>query len=214
MLSTSDRNKQLGATSLRHNCDRVGSAPRVRWGETDVRMGCDPGAVGPNRHTATVETPTVAIVLAAGAGTRFAGPDHKLTMPIGDRSIAEHAVGAALDAAIGPVVVVTGAIAVPLAALHRASCTSCTTPSGHRGRAPRCRPASPPHASSGRRRWWWVWPTNRSSLPRRGATSRHPTRRSQSRHTTARAAIRSASIRASGHRCPPTATSGLECSLV
>jgi CTP:molybdopterin cytidylyltransferase MocA len=64
-----------------------------------------------------VETPTVAIVLAAGAGSRFRGPHHKLTMTIGDRSIVEHAVGAALDAAVGPVVVVTGAIAVPLTAL-------------------------------------------------------------------------------------------------
>ena len=52
---------------------------------------------------------TVAIVLAAGAGSRFAGGQHKLTAIVGGRPMAEHAIRAAVDAAIGPVIVVTGA---------------------------------------------------------------------------------------------------------
>ena len=56
-----------------------------------------------------------AIVLAAGAGTRYAGPGHKLSAglpgeaPGQARSVIEAALTSALDAAIGPVIVVTGA---------------------------------------------------------------------------------------------------------
>lgn len=49
----------------------------------------------------------VAIVLAAGAGTRFQGPGHKLDAVVGGRSVLERAVATALDANVGPVVVVT-----------------------------------------------------------------------------------------------------------
>ena len=51
---------------------------------------------------------TVAVVLAAGAGTRFTGPGHKLDATIGGRPLAVIAVETAIDAAIGPVVVVVG----------------------------------------------------------------------------------------------------------
>ena len=50
---------------------------------------------------------TIAVVLAAGAGTRFRGPGHKLDASVDGRSILDRAVGTALDAAVGPVVVVT-----------------------------------------------------------------------------------------------------------
>lgn len=52
----------------------------------------------------------VAIVLAAGAGSRFEGPRHKLLTPVGGISIARRSIEAAVAAAIGPVVVVTGAV--------------------------------------------------------------------------------------------------------
>jgi molybdenum cofactor cytidylyltransferase len=52
---------------------------------------------------------TLAVVLAAGGGSRFAGPTHKLAAPLRGRTVAAWSVQAALDAAIGPVVVVTGA---------------------------------------------------------------------------------------------------------
>lgn len=52
--------------------------------------------------------PTLAVVLAAGAGSRFDGATHKLAAELAGRSVLDHAVRAALDAAIGPVVVVTG----------------------------------------------------------------------------------------------------------
>lgn len=53
----------------------------------------------------------VAIVLAAGGGTRFQGAHHKLTSRLASgRTVAAQAVQVALDAGIGPVVVVTGAV--------------------------------------------------------------------------------------------------------
>jgi molybdenum cofactor cytidylyltransferase len=66
----------------------------------------------------TVNAPApavVAVVLAAGAGTRFAGEGHKLDATIGDRSVLARAVDTAVEAAIGPVVVVTAAqVTTPL----------------------------------------------------------------------------------------------------
>jgi molybdenum cofactor cytidylyltransferase len=51
--------------------------------------------------------PVVAVILAAGAGTRFQGPGHKLDAAVGGRALVDRAVGAALSAGIGPVIVVT-----------------------------------------------------------------------------------------------------------
>lgn len=49
-----------------------------------------------------------AVVLAAGAGTRFAGPTHKLLTPLRGRPVVAHAVDAAQRSGL-PVIVVTGA---------------------------------------------------------------------------------------------------------
>lgn len=57
---------------------------------------------------------TVAIVLAAGGGSRFAGGGHKLNAIIGGRSMYIWALQAAIDADIGPVVLVTGAVELPV----------------------------------------------------------------------------------------------------
>jgi molybdenum cofactor cytidylyltransferase len=51
---------------------------------------------------------TVAVVLAAGAGTRFRGPGHKLAATLDGRALVTISVETALRAAIGPVVVVRG----------------------------------------------------------------------------------------------------------
>jgi molybdenum cofactor cytidylyltransferase len=65
-------------------------------------------------------TRTVAVVLAAGSGSRFDGEDHKLTAELDGAPIADRAVGAALAADIGPVIVVTGATTPALPTLTEA----------------------------------------------------------------------------------------------
>lgn len=49
------------------------------------------------------------MILAAGSGSRFAGPTHKLLAPYRGRPLALWAVDHALESAVGPVAVVTGA---------------------------------------------------------------------------------------------------------
>lgn len=73
--------------------------------------GPDPGS---DRHE------LVLVVLAAGAGSRFDGPDHKLTATIAGEAVIARSVTAALTAGVGPVVVVTGAATgLPLPASDR-----------------------------------------------------------------------------------------------
>jgi molybdenum cofactor cytidylyltransferase len=57
---------------------------------------------------------TLVAVLAAGRGSRFTGPDHKLRSPLGDDTVLGRSLAAALAADIGPVVVVTGATTMAL----------------------------------------------------------------------------------------------------
>ena len=59
-------------------------------------------------HTAVMHT--LAVVLAAGAGSRFDGPGHKLLAQVDGQPIVQMAIDAAVEAAIGPVLVVTGAV--------------------------------------------------------------------------------------------------------
>lgn len=68
-------------------------------------------------QTGRVPEPTLAVVLAAGAGSRFRGDGHKLLAELGGVPIVEHAVRAAVEAAIGPVLVVSGAVALPRSVL-------------------------------------------------------------------------------------------------
>lgn len=51
-----------------------------------------------------------AVVLAGGAGERFEGPVPKLLAPFGGRPLAAWAIGAAIDASLDAVVVVTGSV--------------------------------------------------------------------------------------------------------
>jgi molybdenum cofactor cytidylyltransferase len=60
---------------------------------------------------------TLVVVLAAGAGRRFSGPDHKLATRLPDgRTVAEHSLAAARASGVGPVVIVIGAIELALPA--------------------------------------------------------------------------------------------------
>lgn len=52
----------------------------------------------------------VAILLAAGSGSRFGGGGHKLHADIGGRTVFNRAFEAVVAAQIGPVIVVTGAV--------------------------------------------------------------------------------------------------------
>jgi CTP:molybdopterin cytidylyltransferase MocA len=56
----------------------------------------------------------VAVLLAAGAGSRFAAPTHKLLADLRGIPVYRHALDAAVSAAVGPVIVVTGAAALEL----------------------------------------------------------------------------------------------------
>lgn len=59
---------------------------------------------------------TLVAVLAAGSGSRFAGLTHKLLSPLGESTVSGRAVQSALDSGLGPVVVVVGAVDLPLPA--------------------------------------------------------------------------------------------------
>lgn len=68
-------------------------------------------STGPSTGPSTAPPcPTVAVVLAAGGGSRFRGASHKLTAQLDGTPLATRAIDSAARAAIGPVVVVTGAI--------------------------------------------------------------------------------------------------------
>ncbi|MFM8482130.1 MAG: NTP transferase domain-containing protein, partial [Actinomycetota bacterium] len=59
---------------------------------------------------------TIAVLLAAGAGSRFRGPTHKLLAPLpGDegRTVFETSLASALNAGFERVIVVTGAADIP-----------------------------------------------------------------------------------------------------
>lgn len=71
-------------------------------------------------------------VLAAGGGSRYAGATHKLTARLGSLTVIEHAVGAAIEAALGPVVVITGAVDLPVDSL---ACTVVRNPDWAQGQA-------------------------------------------------------------------------------
>jgi len=61
-------------------------------------------------HDVVHDTTTVAVLLAAGSGSRFDGPIHKLAARVGGRTVLDRSVQSALDADIGPVVIVAGAL--------------------------------------------------------------------------------------------------------
>ncbi|MEO2157411.1 MAG: NTP transferase domain-containing protein, partial [Acidimicrobiales bacterium] len=51
-----------------------------------------------------------AVVLAAGGGSRWSGPGHKLLADLDGRPLAAHAIGAAAAAGLDELVVVTGPV--------------------------------------------------------------------------------------------------------
>ncbi len=64
----------------------------------------------PGPSTTTV--PTAAVILAAGGGSRFVGPTHKLLAPLGAGRVVDHALDAARQAGLDATYLVTGAIAI------------------------------------------------------------------------------------------------------
>ncbi len=77
----------------------------------------------------------VVLLLAAGAGSRFHGAQHKLLTPLDGRPLVEHAIVHALDASVGPVVVVTGAVGLDLPAALAAQVTTLHHPAWYEGQA-------------------------------------------------------------------------------
>jgi CTP:molybdopterin cytidylyltransferase MocA len=68
--------------------------------------------------TSSANAPTIGVLLAAGGGTRFDGPTHKLLAPIGASTVFEQALAAAAGAGFDHLVVVSGAVDLPLGATN------------------------------------------------------------------------------------------------
>jgi molybdenum cofactor cytidylyltransferase len=56
---------------------------------------------------------SLAVVLAAGRGSRFTASTHKLLADLDGRTVVERSVTSAVEASIGPVLVVAGAVSLP-----------------------------------------------------------------------------------------------------
>jgi molybdenum cofactor cytidylyltransferase len=80
-----------------------------------------------------VARPPVAVLLAAGAGLRFAGPVHKLLADLDGRPLITHALENVTAAGLTPVLVVTGA--VDLAGLLPPEVAAVTNPDWASGQA-------------------------------------------------------------------------------
>jgi CTP:molybdopterin cytidylyltransferase MocA len=76
---------------------------------------------------------TVAVLLAAGAGSRFAGPAHKLLADLHGRLLIDHALGNVTAAGLTPILVVTGA--VDLSGILSAEVASVANPDWASGQA-------------------------------------------------------------------------------
>jgi CTP:molybdopterin cytidylyltransferase MocA len=99
-LSSHVRNNDIGTPLFRH--DFVMELAAVL--DARARSGAYCGVPDP----ATI--PVLAVVLAAGGGSRFRGAEHKLRTVVGGMTLAERSISTAIAAAIGPVLVVTGAV--------------------------------------------------------------------------------------------------------
>jgi molybdenum cofactor cytidylyltransferase len=98
-------------------CPVTGVMSDRRCGQTEVVTEPASESVSDSERNTIDRSGTVAVVLAAGAATRFAGATHKLDAELDGRPLLHHAVDAAVEAGIGPVVVVTaGHVTTPLPA--------------------------------------------------------------------------------------------------
>lgn len=120
---SSDCNKQISPSSFRHlfviEPDKIRSMGPSHTHHMPASPADDHRSSGP----------TVAVLLAAGAGSRFAGPSHKLLADIDGVPVVERSIESALRSGIGPVVVVSGAVDLrPVVDRIRARHTDATTP--------------------------------------------------------------------------------------
>jgi molybdenum cofactor cytidylyltransferase len=74
---------------------------------------------------------TAAVVLAAGTGSRYAGPTHKLLAPFRGHTVAEWSINQALAADLDETIVVLGSIDIPLPG----AVTTLVNPDYRRGQA-------------------------------------------------------------------------------
>ena len=81
------------------------------------------------------DTALAAVLLGAGAGSRFTGNSHKLLADLGGEPLYRHALRHAVDADIGPVVLVTGAVTLPIPAEFAHRVTTVHNPSWHQGQS-------------------------------------------------------------------------------
>jgi molybdenum cofactor cytidylyltransferase len=77
----------------------------------------------------------VGVLLAAGAGSRYSGPTHKLLAPLGERTVIEASLASVCAAGFPTVVVVTGAIEIPATILDRPGVVVAHNPDWAQGQA-------------------------------------------------------------------------------
>ena len=101
---------------------------------SDGLLDDDSGELGllgdPSSEPEPTPSRTLVVVLAAGAGSRYSGDTHKLEALVGDRTVAEHSIMAAVASGVGDVVVITGASQPnpeTMSALSRATANDDTT---------------------------------------------------------------------------------------
>lgn len=77
----------------------------------------------------------VGVLLAAGAGSRYSGPTHKLLAQLGERTVIEASLASVCAAGFPTVVVVTGAIEIPATILDRPGVVVAHNPDWAQGQA-------------------------------------------------------------------------------
>lgn len=104
-----------------------------RAGSTTPHRSAAPALSGQTLGMA--RSPIAAVLLGAGAGSRFAGDAHKLLADLHGTPLYRHALRHVVEADIGPVVLVTGAVELPVPVEYADRVTAVHNPSWQQGQS-------------------------------------------------------------------------------